>query len=83
MGEYQKRDTQLSLVYEYVAGNHKPKLSKIQCVRSKPIRQLLLQYDCLSLIWGVLHHQTFKDDDEVQQLALPLSLCDKSSAVSS
>ena len=38
MAEYQKRDTQLSLVYEYVAGNRKPKLSEIHCVRSKPIR---------------------------------------------
>ena len=56
MAENQKRDTQLSLVYEYVANNHKPKLSKIHCVRSKLIRWLLLQYDQLSLIQGVLHH---------------------------
>ena len=56
MAEYQKRDTQLSLVYEYVANNHKPKLSEIHHVRSKPIRWLLLQYDQLSLIRGVLHH---------------------------
>ena len=77
MAEYQKRDTQLSLVYEYMASNHKPKLSKIHHVRSKPIRGLLLQYDWLSLIRGVLHCQTFKDDDEVQQLILSLSLCNK------
>ena len=56
MAEYQKRDTQLSIVYEYVASNHKAKLSEIHRVRSKPIRQLLLQYDWLSLIQGVLHH---------------------------
>ena len=31
----------------------------------------------LSLIWGVLHHHTFQDDDEVQQLVLPQCLCDK------
>ena len=74
MAEYQKRDTQLSIVYEYIASNHKPKLSERHHVRSKPIRQLLLQYVQLSLIWGVLHHQTFKDDDEIQQLILPLSL---------
>ena len=59
MAEYQKRDTQLSIVYEYVANNYKPKLSKIHCVRSKPIRHLLLQYGHLSLIRGVLHNQTF------------------------
>ena len=29
MAEYQKRDTQLFPVYESVASNHKPKLSKI------------------------------------------------------
>ena len=61
MAEYQERDTQLSHVYEYVASNHKPKLSEIHCVRSKPFRQLLLHYDHLSLIWGVFYHQTFKD----------------------
>ena len=39
MAENQKRDTQLSHVYEYVANNCKPKLSKTHYVRSKPIRQ--------------------------------------------
>ena len=77
MAQNQKRDTQLSLVYEYVANNHKPKLSDIHHVWSKPIRWLFLQYDWLSLIWGVLHHQTFKDENEVQQLIFPISLCDK------
>ena len=43
MAEYQKRDTLLSIVYEYVVSNCKPKLSEIHCVRSKPIRYLLLQ----------------------------------------
>ena len=38
MAEYQKRCTQLSVVYEYVANNHKPKLSEIHRIRSKPIR---------------------------------------------
>ena len=77
MAEYQKRDTQLSYVYECVANNSKPKLSEIHRVRSKPIHRLLLQFDCLSLIWGVLHHHTFKDGDEIQQLILPKCLCDK------
>ena len=77
MAEYQKRDTQLSVIYEYVANNHKPKLSEIHHVRSKPIRHLFLQYDCLSLIRGVLHHHTIKDDDEIQQPILPLLLCNK------
>ena len=77
MAENQKRDIQLSLVYEYVANNYKHKLSKIHHVRSKPIRELLLQYDWLSLIRGVLHCQTFIGEDEVQQLILPISLHDK------
>ena len=34
MAEYQKRDTQLSIVYEYIASNHKSKLSEIHHVRS-------------------------------------------------
>ena len=71
MAEYQKKHNQLSVIYEFVAGNQKPKLSEIHHIRSKPIRHLLLQYDCLSLIRGVLHHRTFQDDDEIQQLILP------------
>ena len=31
-----------------------PKLSKMHCVKAKPIMWLLLQYDQLSLIQGVL-----------------------------
>ena len=46
-------------------------------MRSKPIHRLLLQFDRLSLIWGVLHHHTFQDDDKVQQLVLPQCLHDK------
>ena len=45
MAELQKRCTQLSVVYEYVANNNKPKLSVIYRIRSKPIRHLLLQFD--------------------------------------
>ena len=77
MAEYQRRDTQLSVVYEYIASNCKPKLSKIHHVRSKPNRCLLPQYDHLSLIRGVFHCQTFKDDNEFQQLIIPLSLYNK------
>ena len=76
MAEYQKRDTQLSLIYEHIASTSKPKLSEIHCIRSKPIRRLLLQFDHLLLIQGVLHHHTFKDDDEVQQLVLSQCLHD-------
>ena len=50
MAEYQKRDNQLSLVYECVASNSKPKLSEIHCIRSKPVCRILLQFDHLSLI---------------------------------
>ena len=75
MAEYQKKDNQLLVAYEFVAGNQKPKLSEIHRIRSKPIRHLLLQYDSLSLIRGVLHRQTFQDNDEVQQLILPSVLC--------
>ena len=42
MAELQKRCTQLSVIYEYVANNNKPKLSVIYRIRSKPIRHLLL-----------------------------------------
>ena len=38
MAEYQKKCTQLSVIYEHVANNSKPKLSEIHCIRSKPIR---------------------------------------------
>ena len=38
MAEYQKKDNQLSVVYEFVANNHKPKLSEIYRIWSKPIR---------------------------------------------
>ena len=55
MAENQKRDTQLSLMYEYVAGGHKPRLKEIQHIRSKPIQCLLLQFDHLSLVQGFLH----------------------------
>ena len=71
MAEYQKRCNHLSVVYKYVANNNKPKLSVIHRIRSKPIRCLLLQFDHLTLIHGVLHHHTFTDDNEIQQLVLP------------
>ena len=45
MAEYQKRCSQLSVVYEHVASNSKPKLSEMHHIRSKPIRHLLLQFD--------------------------------------
>ena len=38
MTEYQKECTQLSVIYEHVTNNSKPKLSEIHCIRSKPIR---------------------------------------------
>ena len=74
MAEIQKQDPQLSLVYDKVLSKTKPRLSEIHCIWSSPTHRLLLQYDCLSLIWGVLHHHTFKDDDETQQLILPSQL---------
>ena len=45
MAEHQKRDTELSHIYECVSSNSKPKLSEIHRVRSKPIHSLLLQFD--------------------------------------
>ena len=74
MAELQKKDLQLSLVYDKVSNNQKPKLSEIHRIQSKPIRRLLLQFNRLSLIWGVLHRCSFKDDDEIQQLILPQQL---------
>ena len=77
MAESQKRDTQLSLVYEYVASGHKPRLTEIHCIRSKPIWHLLLQFDCLSLVQGFLHCCSFINDNEIQQLVLPISMHNK------
>ena len=59
MAESQKRDTQLSLVYEYVASGHKPRLTEIHHIRSKPIRHLLLQFDHLSLVQGLFASSFF------------------------
>ena len=77
LADYQKRDPQLAHVYECVANQSKPKLSAIHRVKSKPVRRLLLQYDRLSLIRGVLHCRTFQGDDELQQIILRHCLCDK------
>ena len=75
MAEFQKKDPQLSLVYDKVLSKIKPKLSEIHRVRSRPTRRLLLQYDRLSLIQGCpALHCTFKDNDETQQLILPQQL---------
>ena len=74
MAEFQKKDPQLSLVYDKVLSKTKPRLSEIHHIQSSPTCRLLLQYDRLSLIRGVLHHHTFKDDDETQQLILPSQL---------
>ena len=82
MAESQKRGTQLSLVHEHVASGHNPRLTEIHHVRSMPIRHLLLKFDHLSLIWGVLHHCTFVNDNEIQQLVLPISMCNKVVVVS-
>ena len=77
LAEYQKRDTQLAHIYECVTNQSKPKLSAIHRVRSKPVCRLLLQYDRLSLIRGVLHRRTFQGDDELQQIILPQCLCNE------
>ena len=47
MADSRKRDTQLSLVYEYVASGHKPMLTVIHHIRSKPIQHLVLEFDHL------------------------------------
>ena len=77
LADYQKRDPQLAHVYECVASQTKPKLSAIYHVRSKPVRRLLLQYNRLSLIRGVLHCRTFQGNEELQQIILPHCLRDK------
>ena len=38
MAEYQKKCSQLSVIYEHVANNSRPKLSEIHHIWSKPIR---------------------------------------------
>ena len=45
MAELQKKDPQLSLVYDKVLSKTKPRLSEIHHIRSRPTRRLLLQYD--------------------------------------
>ena len=77
LAEYQKRDNQLAHIYECVTNQSKPKLSAIRHVKSRPVPRLLLQYDRLSLIRGVLHRHTFWGDDESQQIILPQCLRDK------
>ena len=77
LADYQKRVPQLVHVYECVASQTKPKLSAIYHVKSRPVHRLLLQYDRLSLIRGVLHRRTFQGDDESQQIVLPHCLCNK------
>ena len=77
LADYQKRDPQLAPVYEYVASQTKPKLSAIYRIKLRPVRRLLLQYDRLSLIRGVLHRRTFQGDDESQQIILPHCLCNQ------
>ena len=77
MAEYQKRDTQLAHVYECVTTNSKPKLTVIYRVKLRPVYRLLLQYDWLSIIRGVLHCRTFQGDDEIQQIILPQCLYDQ------
>ena len=68
MGEEQWKDPLLSLLYELVQKNSKPKLSQI---RSKLIHKMLLQFDQFSLIEGVLHCRAILHGEEVQQLVLP------------
>ena len=60
-----------------MASGCKPRLTEIHHIRSKAIWHLLLQFDHLSLVWGVLHHCSFVNDDEIQQLILPISMHNK------
>ena len=64
-------------IIDKVLSKSKPRLSELHHIRSRPTHRLMLQYDRLTLIWGVLHHHTFKDDDETQQLILPSQLREK------
>ena len=45
MGEEQWKDPLLTLLYELVQKNSKPKLSQIHQIRSKLIHRMLLQFD--------------------------------------
>ena len=76
MAEYQKRDTQLSYVYECIAGNSKPKISEIHCIRSKPICKFLFQFDSF-INTGCSASSYILDDNETQQLILPQCLCNQ------
>ena len=56
MGEEQWKNSLLTLLYELVQKNSKPKLSQINQIQSKLIHKMLLQFDQFLLIKGVLHH---------------------------
>ena len=71
MGEEQWKDSLLTLLYELVEKNSKPKLSQIQRVQSKLIHKMLLQFDHFSLIEGVLHCRVILHGEELQHLVLP------------
>ena len=71
MGEEQWKDSLLTLIYELVQKNSKPKLSQINWIGSKLIHKMLLQFDRFLLIKGVLHCQAILHGEEVQQLVLP------------
>ena len=75
--DMQLREVKLfdTIMPKQMASNSKPKLSVIHHIRLKPVRRLLLQFDQLSLIRGVPHCPTFKDDNEAQQIILPQCLC--------
>ena len=71
MGEEQWKDPLLTLLYELVQKNSKPKVSQIHRIQSKLLHKMLLQFDRFLLIEGVLHCQAILHGEEVQQLVLP------------
>ena len=77
MREEQQKDSLLTLLYELVQKNSKPKLSQINWIQSKLICKILLQFDQFSLIKGVLHCQAILHGKEVQQIVLPKNLQNK------
>ena len=71
MGKEQQKHSQLSLLYELVNKESKPKLSQIYWIRSKLVRKMLSQFDKFLIIKGVLHHYAILNGKETQQLVLP------------
>ena len=70
MKEEQQKDPILGLVYKQVTASKKPKTSAITKIKSKAVREYLLQFKWLTLKKGVLHRLYINNNVEYHQLIL-------------